>query len=331
MLNLKLGLSAAVLEINAWSGPLLFESNSDLLLLWYLATHALASLLLASFVQALLPAARIRPRRATILLLAGFSFAVPILGFLCVLASSLLLRFYKPTPSSEDFNSLQLPDFDPHLRPQGAFRQTGLRSILNNHQVPIHTRMGAMVALQYIPGRVASPLLRDVLSDPAEDIRLLAYGMLDNQEKRINRAIDEELELFEQAATEPLRLTSAQRLSDLYWELVYQQLALGDLRQYAIDESLRYCEMVLAGHPASAAMYLRRGRLRHELRDYATAEADYRQALDLGLPATRVLPYLAEVRFEQRDYAGARRLVEDLSSWSSLPRLRPILDYWTRA
>ena len=54
MLNAKLGLSAALLEINAWSGPLLFESNSDLVLLWYLGGHALASLLLAAFVQALL-------------------------------------------------------------------------------------------------------------------------------------------------------------------------------------------------------------------------------------------------------------------------------------
>lgn len=39
MLNLKLGLSAALLEINAWSGPLLFASSSDLVLLWYLGAH----------------------------------------------------------------------------------------------------------------------------------------------------------------------------------------------------------------------------------------------------------------------------------------------------
>jgi tetratricopeptide (TPR) repeat protein len=331
MLNPKLGLSAALLEINAWSGPLLFESNSDLLLLWYLGMHAVASLLLASFVQAFLPANRTRPRWATLLLLAGFSYAVPIAGFVCVLASSLLLRFYKLPPTGSAFESLQLPDFDPHLRSQGVFRQAGLRSILNNSQVPMHTRLGAMVALQYVPGRVASPLLRDVLSDPAEDIRLLAYGMLDNQEKRINRAIDEELRQLGLATAEPARLAAAQRLSDLYWELVYQRLALGDLRQYAIDESLRYCEQVLAEHPASAAMILRRGRLRHEQGNYAAAEADYRRALALGLPATRVLPYLAEVRFEQRDFAGASRLVQELSAWNSLPRLRPIVDYWTRA
>ena len=174
MLNAKLGLSAALLEINAWSGPLLFESNSDLVLLWYLGGHALASLLLAAFVQGLLPAARVRPRWATLLLLAGFSYAVPIAGFVCVLAGALLLRFYKLPPAGGGFESLQLPDFDPHLRSQGVFRQAGLRSILNNSQVPMHTRLGAMVALQYVPGRVASPLLRDVLSDPAEDIRLLA-------------------------------------------------------------------------------------------------------------------------------------------------------------
>ena len=58
---------------------------------------------------------------------------------------------------------------------------------------------------------------------------------------------------------------------------------------------------------------------------------DGRMDLALGLPATRVLPYLAEARFEQRDFAGASQLVHQLSAWNSLPRLRPIVDYWTRA
>ena len=41
-------------------------------------------------------------------------------------------------------------------------------------------------------------------------VPLVLYGMLDNQEKRINRAIDDELQQFGQATTDAARLAAAQ-------------------------------------------------------------------------------------------------------------------------
>ena len=330
MPDFRLGILALLGEFGAWGIVAQAGWPADAALLAYLVVHAFASFLAAAFAIAFLPSAR--PRLPTLLLMAAGSYAVPVFGFVGLLFGVQILYAYGHRRRPAEFESLQLPEFDPHQQPNGTFRQSGLRSFLANTRAPMAARLGALVSLQYVPGRVASPLLRDVLTDPTEDIRLLAYGMLDNREKRINQGIDEELKKFNAADAEsPTAQAAARRLSDLYWELVYQRLALGDLRQYAIDESLRYCEQVLAQHPASAAMILRRGRLRHEQGDYVAAEADYRQAQALGLPATRVLPYLAEARFEQRDFAGASRLVQELSAWNSLPRLRPIVDYWTRA
>ncbi|WP_230681019.1 hypothetical protein [Paracidovorax cattleyae] len=198
----------------------------------------------------------------------------------------------------------------------------------------MQTRMRAMVALQHVSGRIASPLLRSILSDPSEDLRLLAYGMLDTLEKRINRTIDSELDAMRRAEAQegatpgPLTMESAHRLSDLYWELVYQELVQGDLRTHAIHESLRYCDMVLAQSPGNAQLNLRRGRLLHAQGRTDEAGDAYARARELGLPATRVLPYQAELCFERRDYAQARALLQELGQWRALPRLRPVLDYW---
>ena len=335
MTSLKLGLYALLLEISAWSGVTLLDAGPDARLAWYLTTHLLASALLSFAVSLLLPVSTHRQRLPLFLLMTGFSYAVPIAGFIGVLVGTLLLRAYRSPEIAPEFESTQLPDFDPHQRPHAGFRQAGLRSFLSNSAVPMSSRMGAMVALQFVSGRVSSPLLRDVLSDPSEDIRLLAYGMLDNQEKRINRAIDEELRLFTDAKQpegggplDDVMLDAAQRLSDLYWELVYQELALGDLRDYAIRQSLHYCMLVLNQQPEHAALQLRLGRLQHALGNTDAAEAAYRRALDLGLPATRVLPYQAELCFQQRKFAEARQLMQELANWGSLPRLRPVINYW---
>lgn len=334
MFNQKLALYAALLEIGAWNGSLLFEGHNDAALAWYLLIHAGASALLALTAILLLPGKNAHPRRPLLLLMASCSYAVPVLGFIGVISGTLYLRFFHSKVATQDFDSVQLPTFDPHLRPNAGFSQAGLRTFLSNSEAPMQARIGAMVALQYISGRVSSPLLRDVLSDPSEDIRLLAYGMLDNQEKRINKSIDEELKLLNRAQAEGEKSSSAKmlatihRLSDLYWELIYQELVQGDLRLYAINESARYCQQVLEQEPDNAALNLRQGRLFHAQGQHDDAEQAYFRARDLGLPATRILPYLAELRFEKRDFVGAQHLMVELANWGSLPRLRPIIDYW---
>lgn len=336
MLSTKLGLSAVLMELAAWSSPLLLHSRSDAALASYLLAHALASALLALFILPLLRGAQTRPRTPILALLALCSYAVPIAGFLGVLAGALVLRYYRsPTPHNT-FDSLQLPEFDLHQRIKGGFRQTGLRSFLGNAEVPMNSRMRAMVSLQHVSGRVASPLLRNVLNDPSEDLRLLAYGMLDTLEQRISRSVDHELHAWRVAqATEgaehpgPLTLKAAQNLSDLYWEFIYQDLAQGDLRDYASQESLRYCEQALALQPDNAQLRLRQGLLLHALGRLDAAAQAYDKAHALGLPATRVLPYQAELSFERRDFTRTRELMRQLDQWSALPRLRPVIDYWS--
>ncbi len=333
---------AAVLAVGSEAAALhllLADSDysSDLQLALVLLLHALASFFLAWALIGVLPVAMAQPRRPLLGLLAGCAYVLPGIAFVAVIGGVLYLRLQRHAEKPQAFDSVRLPDFDPHQKHATGFRVSGLRSFLGNAEASLQSRLGGMVALQYVSGKVASPLLRDLLSDSSEDIRLLAYGMLDTQEKRINRLIHQASQEYaaarEQLADQtasPALLRAAEKLSDLYWELVYQELAQGDLRRYAIAESLRYCDMVLAEAPDNAALNLRRGRLLHESGESTAAEAAYQQARALGLPATRILPYLAELRFEAGDYLAVRRLIAELGQWGALPRLRPIINYWTR-
>ncbi len=336
MLNSKLGLWAIFVELGAWAGPALLDGSSETALASYLVTHAVASVLLALFTLPVLAAQQTRPRLPMIGLMAVCSYVVPVVGFLGVLIGTLVLRFYRASHHEDEFGSLQLPEFDLHQRMQSGFRQTGLRAVLSNSEVPTRSRMRAMVALQHISGRISSPLLRNVLNDASEDLRLLAYGMLDSLERNISRSIDKELDTLQKAreiegqdTLGPVGIQAAEKLSALYWELVYQNLAQGDMRDHAIRESLRYCEMVLAQHPNLAQHTMRRGVLLHACGRLREAADAYALAQQQGLPASRVLPYLAELSFEQRDFDKTRQLMQQLDGWSSLPKLRPVIDYWS--
>lgn len=330
MFQPKLGFYALTLESTAWAG-LLLGSTSDAALLAYLLAHAAASLFLGLAVIAFLPARLRQERLPTLLLLAGTGFAVPLLGFVAVILAVVMLHSLPPAEPDGLFEAVSLPRMDPHQRAGKGFRQAGMRSFISNERAPVAARQRALIALQKIPGHVASPLLRDVLTDPSEDIRLLAYGMLDSKEKVINDDIHRAAQGYLSAEEgSESRREAARRLADLYWELVYQELAQGDLRTHALRESLAYTRIALAEAADDAALHLRHGRLLQALRQPEEARLAYDRALALGMPHTRIVPYLAEVAFETGQYGEVRTLMSGLGNWQSLPRLKPVIAYWSR-
>ena len=95
MLNLKLGLSALGLELSAWSTLILLQERSDGALLSYLLLHAAASVALSLTLLPLLPKRLASPRWAALLLMVACSYAVPVAGFLGVVAAFVVLRLYR--------------------------------------------------------------------------------------------------------------------------------------------------------------------------------------------------------------------------------------------
>ncbi|WP_027014019.1 tetratricopeptide repeat protein [Comamonas composti] len=338
MLNLKLGLAALAAEFASWGSFWWLGSTSDAALLSYLLSHALASALLALCLLPLVAGTikDARQRLALMGLMSVICYAVPFVGFVAAIAAALILNGKRKGLIHRHFASLALPDFDPHQQAGASRRQTGLRSFLANAAVPVSSRMKAVVALKDVPGHIASPMLRMVLGDPRDDLRLLAYSMLDGKEHRISVEIQRELEALEQARRSEgsgspghQGLKAAWALSDLYWELIYQGVAQADVRDHALSQSLQYCEMVLAQRPDNALLMLRRGRLMHLLGRDEEALVCYDKALALGLPAGRVVPHKAELLFIQRKFAQVRELMRSLDAEHAMPRLRPCIRYWS--
>lgn len=338
MINLKFSVAAILLEISSWASLAFLMQRSDASLLSYLSLHGLASVFLAFSIYPLLWGTRSQPRWAVISLIATISFLVPLAGFLAAVLALLAIRVYPLRIHNEEFSSITLPEFDLHQSLHAAGRTTGMRKLLNNPSAPTKNRFTALVSLSNVAGHIASPMLRDVLNDPNDDLRLLAYGMLDRMEQKISQAIHEEMQVWKQeqeiADAHQTRLstkglTAARRLSDLYWELVYQGLALEDMHTFAVSESLRYCNLVLQQQPEDGSLLLRKGRLLHAQGKFAEAAECYEQAMAYDLPKSQVRPYQAQLYFEQGQFARAKALISEVKAHNALPKLRPVIDYWS--
>lgn len=329
MSQTKLGLYALLLEIVAWA-QMGSGAGDERALAIYLLAHAAASALIAPFAWMLLPRMYRKPRLPVLLLIFSLSFFVPLLGFVSVIVGVLVMPLLPKFDQRGHFTAVALPQLDPHGTVGiASFRAVGVREFLRNTQVPLANRLKALLALQKTSTHVASPMLRDLLSDSQEDLRLLAYNMLDAREKKINASIEHERARFDAAKSHAERLAPARRLGELYWEMVYQGLVQGDLMQHCLAEALRFTDLARAGLPEDAGLRLQLARLQHYTRDLQAARENYVEAMGLGLPLTRVVPYLAELEFDQRNFDEVRKLMSVLHSWAGLARLQPVIRYWS--
>jgi hypothetical protein len=332
MANFKLAFVALLLEISSWTVSGFLTQSSDSALWGYLALHALASAVLAFSMLPLLLGKHTQPRWAVVGLIACFCFAIPVLGFVLAFLAVMTVRVYPSRDPTEDFSSVVLPEFDQHQHLPGTAQTSGIRSLLSNREAPTKLRFKALVTLSHVKGRIASPLLRDVLDDPSDDLRLLAYGMLDRMEQKLSRAIHEELQVLKEEASGPAALSpglvAAHRLSDLYWELLYQELASDDMHDFAVQESLRYCDMVLRQQPTNRRWCCARpSAARHG--SPAGSRAVLCQGPGAGHAGDPGHSYQAQIRYAQRDFVQVRSMMQGIAQHNALPKLRPVIDYWS--
>lgn len=328
---LKLLGSAAALELGAL-GLLATGDSATATLLGYLPLHAGASALAALGCLPLMPRPYRTPRRLVLLMLFAVNLLVPVIGLAVLLVGVLLGNRFPNLLQPTEFESVGLPEFtaagDDTARP---VRGAEARARLLNRNAPLAAREEALMALSATGVAGSGNLLREMLADPTDDLRLLAYGMLDRREREITARLAAERRLLQLAESIDDRDSArviCGRLAQLYWELVYQGLAQGDNARFALEQTLIFAERSLSEQPSDGPTWLMIGRVRLARGELRAAEGAFKEALAYQMPRRSVLPYLAELRFAQRRYRDVRTLMRELGTQPGSATLGTLQDFW---
>ncbi|HHW2029438.1 TPA: HEAT repeat domain-containing protein [Pseudomonas aeruginosa] len=316
--------------ISKWlfSGAFLFELSSwasvfaDLpfgqALALYLFAHGLGSALLCVGVWLLLPRRYKFPLPWSPLFLFSLAFFVPLIGAVGV-AAAVFPALYLPRQRGEQaWQAMGVPElpFRPkEKRLDMMFSDGGLQDVLRHAPDP-NQRLTAIFATRRMPGKEAIPILKLALRDPADDVRLLAYSMLDQKESRINQRI--EAALGRLAGATPARRGALHgTLARWYWELAYLGLAQGSVLEHILEQAREHTDQALRGTP-SADLHLLAGRIALQ----AAEEA--------GIDSAQLAPFRAEVAFFQRRYRDIPRLLAGMpDDMLQRPPFAALARYWT--
>jgi hypothetical protein len=294
-----------------------------------LGAHLVISAVAALATYLLLPIRFRQPRATVVTLMFSFAFVAPVLGALAVLILT-RLNLNKPidTAGIAVPLSVDLPLYDVQSAEQHRGSHGAVRSRLGA-EVPNALRMQSLLTLQAVPSRVANPILEELLGDTTEDVRLVAFGMLDSEEKKIAKEIRLETQRQSLELTQMQRFDSLRRLAELNWELVYACLIQGELRQHILQQAKGHVEAALAlGVPPGSGLVFLYGRILLELGDFDAAERVILEAMGLGQAKTSTLPYLAEIAFHRREFSQVRLFMQQLSALNLASRTRAVEDFW---
>ncbi|MCX7902223.1 MAG: hypothetical protein N2483_08055, partial [Burkholderiaceae bacterium] len=219
--------------VKIWSSAIGLESLALLLLargeataatvVAYLLPHAAASGLAALAAWRLLPRPFRAPRRYALLSLFGVNFFVPVLGLAATLTGIVAGHLFPQLLRPRLFVEVARPRFTADTPTERErLRGAAARAHLLNRDAAAGSRVAALLAVG--TAAHAGNLLRELLSDPEEELRLLAYGLLDRQEKQITAALARERRLLAEAEAlgdRDIVREICGRIGALYWELVY--------------------------------------------------------------------------------------------------------------
>ena len=326
------------LALEAGAALLLWTGERDVLQLGaYLAVHALACAVLALALLPLLPGRLRQPPLAVLALLFSLAFFIPFLGLVALLLAVGVMRMLPVRERDTHFRLAAPPEFLLSVRdPPRLFRGLSIRQLLTDVHAAATLRTRALNAIASKPARIAGDLLRKLLSDPVEDLRLVAYGLLDTQEKALRTRISEQAALLEQLTTEPHRHSASRievlrHLAELNFELVYQSLVQGDVREHTLARAIEHAQAAIALDPGNGGLRQLLARMHLEQGDIDRACDDLIRATEDGLPDNRVLPYLAEMAYRRGDWRSVRALMHRIDPLTVTPRMAALVRYWQTA
>jgi len=322
---------AIVVSLDVLAAVMLFHQPSPVQALLALLLHLLAALMFTRQAAAELPAPYQTTTQDALVLVFATALLLPVLGMIGVLTGvGPALWRQRADPERQPlhhYGQWALPDrateHDSDRGVKWAMRLTGSL----HHAADPTQRSAALIATLSLEDDMALPLLREAIKDPEDEVRLLAYALLNRKEKAIEKRIRERTAELE---TLPLKATAWQQkaLANDHWQLARlvaprssTQLSLLARAKEHVFEAQK-----LVDHDGGLQFLL--GRILLEERNLQAASEAFASARAYGVDNRQIAPMLAEIAFLRGNYSAVRQHLKAAGPTLSQSGWSDALAFW---
>ncbi|MCI4400142.1 MAG: hypothetical protein JHC37_06215 [Campylobacteraceae bacterium] len=303
-------------------------------LLWLLAAHTGISVLFSIVAFfALKKEVRTYAPVFIVAFLFLMTFTLPIVGILLVCSLAIIDRFFQKTQQDNMFQLSSSPIFESTAKAteNSASAIGGVRFKITSSDASSANRFQALNILHSMPLKVSVPILKQILTDKTDDIRLFAYGMLEKQEKAINNEIHRLLSLLKESDGEDAEVSAYihKQLAENYWNLVYYGMLQGELMSYALTQAANAIQKAVELKGSDADFWMLKGKILMRQEKYDEAKIAFRVLEAFGIASSKTAPYMAEIAFMEKKYKDVVGLLSNTKDFENVPAMTPVIEYWT--
>lgn len=314
--------------IYAWLAGKFFITTA-----WYfsLGSHSIACILTSYSCKFFLMQSFKKVEWSLFLFFFLLCFFLPLFGifmalFIAITMYSLRTKYYKVAEIMDD--AVNLKKIDPIYAKYG---EGGAYIRLQNQQISPLDRTKAFFDLAQWKLSELNRVLYNLLPDTSDEIRLLSFNILDQQEVLIQKDIKKLLSTIESIdLDEEMHAKFEKNLAMLYWELSYCHLVLSELEHITLKKALAHALFAVKHLDKDAMIFSLSGKIYFRLKQYAQAEAAFQKAKKLNIAPSQILPYLAEIKFGMRDFVAVKKCLDASDTLLDITRIAPVKHFWDK-
>jgi len=257
-----------------------------------------------------------------------FLFFVPILG---IIGSMILIRWLytvQDWDTSQTIKKISILDFLKPLR-----SEQGISKVFNNlfsSQNSLPIRIQALKILSTMSPNKINILIRKVFSDKESELRLLAFNLIDTQEKKIFHKINTALSKLSHPITKNKKAKIYRYIAFEYWDLVYRNLIDSIMLHIILEKIIYYAQYAHTELKNDTSLCNLLGRVYIKQEKYDLAILEFEKSLALSGHKSSTILYLAEAYFHIKKFAQVKFLLSSIKPINLVDINEPVVNFWKK-
>ncbi len=298
-----------------------------------LIPHLLASITLSQILWALLPQKYKKPYPLSLIALFVIIFATPVVSYISLIIMYFVLKYQKEK-IAYPFEYVSIwKSLEEFKVPKRKFGEAAIRELVYNKNLPPEARLKAFMFLSEVITPETVQLLKIGLSDTNDEIRLLCFTELSKIEKNISELIHKNKKILEKARSNLDYLDGLERLTEAYWEAFYLSIGDEEINNFYLNQAYKYALRAVEfanenNLHLDPHIKLILGKVQLVKGDYEEAERLLKEVLETNIPKFEVVPNLAKLYYEKRNYREIKTLFKKYPYLRYDYTIYPIYELW---
>ena len=292
--------------------------------------HFLTNLIMAWTLLRLLPKKYQQPILGSIIFFLLLCFFIPIFGSIGIFIA-LVLGIWKQKKIKNKNKIWRLtgraliPNKAPNIYKKLKFSAHGMLSRLQKSG-NLKEHLGIVLATRFMREENAVPLLNLALRNPQDDVRLIAFTLLEKQ----NASINANIERLQKSLSQDEKSTKIHiAIAKNYLRLVLLNLIQAEMKEQVLDTANQHLTKALNedfsdrnGHFILGQVLLEKGRI-------DKAESAFNRAFELGFAPSNIYYFLAQIAYQRRQFHKVKEYLAKIPiEYRRYPPLDKIAAYW---